>query len=302
MNKKCAFIGSKELGFEVFTRIACLYPDTLIGCITYDDSNDIRSKLSAFKDYCEKNNINLTIIKKSSELKSIIKNLKPDFCLVIGWYWILDESVLKLCNSGFIGIHASLLPKYRGCSPLVWSLINGEKETGISMFYFDKGTDSGNLISQKNIEILESDYIKDVLEKVEMETLEIIEEQYPLILEGKNKSFKQSEENVSYCSQRTALHGHINWSMSAKQIYNFIRAQSKPYPGAFVITKQNIKVQIYESEIFPYEYYGVPGQIVKIDKNVILVICKHGAINLIIESQYTDEEIKKIFKYGDILM
>ncbi|MCQ4923219.1 methionyl-tRNA formyltransferase [Tissierella carlieri] len=301
MDKKCVFIGSKDLGLKALKKIITTCPNTILGCITYDDSKDIRSKLGDFKEYCKGNKIDLIILKKPNELKSIIKKMEPNFCFVIGWYWIIDYETLKLCNDGFIGIHASLLPKYRGCSPLVWTLINGEEETGVSMFYFNEEIDSGDLIAQKEIKISNNDYIDDVLKKVEKEVFNIIEHQYPLIIKGMNNRYKQDNKEISYCAQRRPEDGRINWNKTAEEIYNFIRAQSHPYPGAFIITRKDEKVKIFKSEIFKYKYYGTPGQIVKIEKNTILVICKQGALNLSIENKYTDEEIREMFKYGDIL-
>lgn len=301
MKKKCLFIGSKELGFTIFKSLVEKYPSTILGCVTYDDRDDVRSKFNEFNEYCEEKDIHLEILDKPSKLKSIIENIKPDFCLVIGWYWIIGKETLKLCKSGFIGIHASLLPKYRGCSPLVWAMINGEKETGVSMFYFDEGIDSGEIIAQKSISILEQDYISDLLIKVENETKKIIDEEYPKIVNGTNEKMIQNNEDISYCAQRMPEHGRINWNSSSIDIYNFIRAQSKPYPGAYTVTNEGRIVKIFKSEIFKYMYYGLPGQIVSVQDNKVLVVCKNGAVLLSIDKNDIDDNLKDIFKYGDIL-
>lgn len=299
LEKKCLFIGSKQLGLSVLRAIYSTNPKSLVGCITINDIDDCRSSLDGFKEFCNSNNVNNKVINKPSELEKCIEIYKPDFCLVVGWYWILSENLLNLCKDGFVGIHASLLPSYRGFAPLVWAVINGERQTGVSLFYFDKNMDEGDIIQQKIIKIEESDYISNVLEKANNASVELIFENYPLLIEGKANRFMQDTVGVSYCSQRKAEDGKINWNNNKEYIYNFIRAQSHPYPGAFFIDGTGQKITIYEAEIFPYPYYGIPGQITNIEGDRITVCCKNGAV--IIKPQISKEEIKNRLKFGQKL-
>lgn len=295
----CLFIGSKELGLNIFKKIFMKFPQTVKGFVTFDDSNDLRSKFQEIKDYCNDNLIPFYQIKKNPELYDVVNNIKPDFCLVVGWYWIIESDVLDLCEKGFIGMHSSLLPKYRGCSPLVWAIINGEKETGISLFYINNKMDEGDLLYQKSISILDTDYVSDVMKKIEIESENIILKQYPLIISNQVKSFPQNDKDAFYCAQRNPESGKINWDQEPYEIYNFIRAQSKPYPGAFFYTPNGEKIFVYKSEIFVYKYYGNLGQIVKLEDNQILVVCKGGAIFL----KICENNQKKFnLKYGDILV
>lgn len=256
------------------------------------------STLNDFKEFSNKNKIELFILNKPSELEEVITKINPDLCFLIGWYWIIKEKILNMASYGFVGIHGSLLPKYRGWAPLVWPIINGEKESGISLFYLDNGLDSGDIIAQKKFLINVEDTIEDVLSKAERLAEIILIEYGPLLLNGKAPRTKQNDELASYCSKRTPSDGKIDWKDTNINIYNFIRAQTEPYPGAFCYSENNQKIIINKAKLFPYEYYGVPGLVVQINKESAIVTCGKGAI--IIEGIRTDtsqdKSIKELFK------
>ena len=168
----------------------------------------------------------------------------------------------------------SLLPSYRGQAPLVWAMINGEKKVGFSVFSFDNGTDTGDIWHQGEIEVAESDYIKDVLEKIEAGVISYFDNEIEKIVSGEVKPHKQSVINISYGAKRMECDGRIDWSWDANRIYNFVRAQSRPYPGAFTEYKGRI-YRIWDCEIFEHRVYGIPGQVLMIDKEqgYIVIVC-----------------------------
>ena len=102
----------------------------------------------------------------------------------MGWYWIFSEDVLNSVPNGFIGVHYSLLPKYRGFSPLVWSIINGENEAGFSMFSMNAGMDEGDIWLQKKISVGKNEYIGEIMDKFEKEVVNSFSELLPDILNG----------------------------------------------------------------------------------------------------------------------
>lgn len=303
MINRVMFIGSKKLGLRALQRLYEMDSSKLCGVITFDDGNDERSKLDEFIEYCKKENIELFIIKKNSELIDIIKNNKPELCMVICWYWIIANEVLELVPKGFLGIHASLLPKYRGNAPLVWAMINGEKKSGISLFYLNTEMDEGNIVGQLEFEIEDDDSIKEVLEKVESLSIDILSKYYPQVIEGTAISIPQNHLNASYCAKRCEFDGKINWNLENRRIYNFIRAQTKPYPGAYTYFNDNKKMYILEAEVFPYEYYGTAGLVAQVTNNKVVVTCGKGA--LILKKVQIDgeiiEDVKKVLKFGDRL-
>lgn len=174
------------------------------------------------------------------------------------------KSIRNIPPLGCAGLHASLLPKYRGGAPLVWAIINGEKETGISLFYLAEGVDDGNIISQKKVSVTLRDTIKTVYERIERATLSMLEETIPLIKERRVIPTKNEIEKGSLYPQRKPEDGLIDWNKPCLEIYNFIRAQTHPYPGAFTYHEKK-KLIIWRAKIFDFvDKSGAPGEVIKV--------------------------------------
>ena len=194
---------------------------------------------------------NIPVFTINQNIKSYyeeFEQLNPDFVLVIGWYYMLPKSFRDLPKKGMAGIHASLLPKYRGNAPLVWAMINGENKTGVSFFYFDEGVDTGDIIGQKSFKIENSDTIADVLIKTTLASKEVLLEKMPEIESNTVIRQKQDHSKATFFPKRSPKDGEINWSWDNTKINNFIRAQSKPYPGAFTYIEGK-KVILWDAEI-----------------------------------------------------
>lgn len=276
------FIGSKDSGLKVLKKIYHVAPDKLIGCVTANDLSDSRSSLMQIKEFCDENKIPIDILAGKNALTESLNKYKPDICFVMGWYYIIPEELIGQVPGGFIGIHNSLLPSHRGFAPVVWAIINEDKETGFSVFAIDKGMDTGKIWYQEKIKIETSDYVNDVLRKIDERISIFFDKYYIDILSGKICPVEQKPEKVSYGSMRVAEDGNIDWSRTANEVYNFIRAQSKPYPGAFTYYKKR-KIIIWKSKIFPHMIQGSPGQIGIIDtasKSVVVVCGENSGIVL----------------------
>lgn len=271
-SKRVIFIGSKQIGFECLKLMYRLNKKDLIGAVTIDDQKDTRTCYREIKNFCEQEKIKLHLVKDRSEFNRIIKKIKPDFGIVVGWYWMIDADVLKTVSGGFVGIHASLLPKYRGGAPLVWAMINGEQSAGVTLFSFTEGMDDGGIWGQKRIKVKDSDYISDVLLKIEKQALLLIKENYLKILSNSKKPKIQNHRLATYCALRIPEDGKICWHKSSQEIYNFIRAQSAPYPGAFTFNCGK-KIIIWKARPLKMIYYGTPGQVVKIAEEGVYVVC-----------------------------
>lgn len=268
------FVGSKESGLKILKKIHDMSVDLLVGCVTVDDREDTRSALDGFRSFCEKNNIDLDVLSGKCDLTDSVRKFVPDICFVMGWYYIISEELLYRVPGGVIGIHNSLLPRHRGFAPVVWSMISGENETGFSVFSFDRGMDTGVIWYQQKVSIDEGDYVSDVLDKINNEIDKFFDNNFLDILKGKVKPWKQCETNASYGARRTEADGKIDWSKSAQEIYNFIRAQSKPYPGAYAFYGEQ-KIRIWQARVFQHKIQGSPGQIGIIDSNngLAVIVC-----------------------------
>jgi methionyl-tRNA formyltransferase len=185
--------------------------------------------------------------KSISAYLELLEELKPDIILVMGWYYMVPEKIRNSAKYGAWGIHASMLPKYAGGAPLVWAIINGEDSTGVTLFKLDNGVDDGDIIIQKEIPIKFEETINDVYEKVIIVSKEIL-------LNAINSidtiiPIAQDKSIIEVFPQRSPDDGEIDFSKPSKIIYNFIRAQSAPYPGAFFRTVDGKKIIIEKARI-----------------------------------------------------
>ncbi len=191
---------------------------------------------------------------------------QPDLVLVLGWYYIVPTLIIKSVPFGCMAIHASLLPKYRGMAPITWAIINGEKETGVSLFYLEKGVDTGDIVAQKGIVIERADTVGSVYAQVTDVSIKILKEYLPLIARDEAPRIPQDHDRATIFPRRNPEDGLIDWTRSAQQLYDFIRAQTRPYPGAFsYYEKRKLHIWSATSIARPIDIEGNPGSIVKVN-------------------------------------
>lgn len=194
--------------------------------------------------YCEVDSKDGKRLRDYGELISVEK---LDLLLVLGFYYMIPKSIRDLAKFGSWGIHASLLPKYAGGAPLTWAIINGEKETGVTLFRMDDGVDDGDIIAQKKFNIEYSDTISEVYTKATLASKKILLNVFDNIDAVTFTS--QDKSKIQVYPHRSPGDGEINFSKNAEDIYNFIRAQSFPYPGAFFRTGDGKKIIIEKARI-----------------------------------------------------
>lgn len=291
MYNRVLFIGSKESGFKVLETIYRMSRESLVGCVTVDDCTDSRSYLKEFKEFCIDNDVESDVLNGKCNVEGSIEKFKPDICFVMGWYYLIPDRVLKRVKGGFVGIHNSLLPKHRGFAPVVWAMILGEKYSGFSVFLFEKGMDTGDILFQKKVPILEEDYVYDVLKKIDNEVEVFFRENYLRILSGELEAKKQGHSDISYCARRVPEDGEIDWNKQAHDIYNFVRAQSRPYPGAYTYYRGE-KYRIWRADVFEYPVYGSPGQIVLMADRKVIIACGENTGLVVSELEKVDSDEK----------
>ncbi|MBC6409702.1 MAG: methionyl-tRNA formyltransferase [Ekhidna sp.] len=253
------FFGASELGFQCCNSII-KNGFNVVGIFTIPREFSIKYRNSKskekiknylYKDFHQFEKSGISVFSVDGKLAGFnveIQNLKPDLIIVVSWYYLIPEAIISLAANGAIGIHASLLPKYRGNAPLVWAMINGESETGVSLFYIEKGVDKGAIIAQKKFNIDSNDTIKDLLEKARIAAIAVLNEALPKIKNNSVISIRQDHSKATTFPKRTPQDGLIDWSWDVVRIENFIKAQTKPYPGAFTYIGDK-KVIIWDAEI-----------------------------------------------------
>jgi methionyl-tRNA formyltransferase len=163
----------------------------------------------------------------------LLHSLDPDLVLVIGWGQILSREVLGVARIGTVGAHASLLPRNRGSAPVNWAIIRGEPTTGNSLFWLTEGIDEGDLIDQVEITISSFDTCASVYDRVAVANRDMITRLLPQLARGERPGRPQPASDSPILPRRRPCDGGIAWDSTPQDVYNFVRALTKPYPGAF---------------------------------------------------------------------
>lgn len=218
----------------------------------------------------------------TGDFVSKVKLINPDLIISVNFSQLLKSEIIGIPPRGCINTHASLLPKYRGRAPLNWAIINGEKATGVTVHYINEGIDTGDIILQERINIGEEEYIGDLLEKVKKIYPKLVDEAIDMIEENRVIRTKQNRKEGCYCGKRTPKDGQIDWNLSAREIYNLIRAVSKPYPGAYTYVKDS-KFTIWRASLdskVPVNNVIPNGTIQMIDDGYMFIKVKDGVLKL----------------------
>lgn len=219
---------------------------------------------------------------KPSEYKNVLQQIKPDIAFAIGWRYLISKEAYSVPPKGTLILHDSLLPKYRGFAPMNWAIINGESQTGVTLFYIAEGVDSGPIIDQLSTEIHIKDTAKTIDENIIKLYEKIIIKNLPDFESGKIKSLAQDESQASYTCKRTPEDGEINWQHSALQIYNLIRGLTHPFPGAYTTLKGK-RILVWGAEL-PEKietYVGnIPGRVLGKRDGMIEVLTGKGVLRL----------------------
>ena len=189
-----------------------------------------------------------------------------DLMFAVSWRYMIPATVYERARLGAFVFHDSLLPKYRGFSPTVWSMINGEDHTGVTLFEIAEGVDEGNVVAQKQVPIDKDETIAQVIERVTATYLAVLTDNLPALLAGNAARYPQDHSAATYTCKLLPEDFRIDWSAPTTQIYNLIRAVTEPYSGAYT-TIDGAAIRIWAAEpVSPtYHYVGrIPGRIVEV--------------------------------------
>ena len=200
-----------------------------------------------------------------SEFTSFVENEKCDLLVSMSFDQIFKKKILSLPKFGAINCHAGKLPRYRGRNVLNWVLINDEKEFGITVHFIDEGIDTGDIIEQKTFKINDSDNYQTLLQKSYSECPKILNKAIKKIFNGNVKRIPQQKMKAIplYCSRRKIGDEYINWNLSSREIFNFIRALCPPGPLAQTFLNNTlVKIEKAEEIKNAPKYIDKPGSII----------------------------------------
>lgn len=281
---KVVFMGTPDLSGVVLQGLIDGGYD-IIGVITKPDMKIGRKQVvieSPVKILAKKNNLPVyQPVKFKTEGVEILQKLAPDLIVVAAYGKILTKTALDVPRLGCINVHVSMLPKYRGASPVQNAILAGEKETGVTIMLMDEGIDTGDILAQEKVAIDPSDTTETLMQKLAASGAETLLQTLPLWIDGKIEPTPQDHSLATHCKTIDREDGKIVWSNTAQEIYDRYRAFT-PWPGIFTSWKISdetvrlklISIGLSETEIF--EKYKI-GEVFKIDNNVC-VQTKDGAI------------------------
>ncbi len=231
---------------------------------------------------------------KNGEGVKLLEELKPDICVVVAYGKILPEDFLNYPKYGCINIHGSILPKYRGASPIQCSVLNGDEYAGVTSMQMDIGLDTGDMLITEKLRILENETTGELYERLTHLGAEVLIKTLISIENGTASPIKQDESQSSYAPMLDKSMSPVNWSDSAEKIHNQIRGLD-PWPVAqTVLDGKNLK--LFRSKITD-KVSGAPGEASSL-KEGLAVVCGDNKALLIEEVQY---EGKKRMKSADFL-
>ncbi|MEO8344768.1 MAG: formyltransferase [Betaproteobacteria bacterium] len=169
----------------------------------------------------------------TDEIVERIRDLRPAFLFSFYYRHMLSPALLALPARGALNMHGSLLPKYRGRAPVNWAVLHGESETGATLHYMATKPDAGDIVAQTAVPVLPDETAQDVFEKVTAAAVATLDRVVLPLVEGRAPRIPQDLAKGSYFGGRKPEDGRIDWSRSAREIHNLVRAVAPPYPGAF---------------------------------------------------------------------
>ena len=209
-----------------------------------------------------------------------LKTRQPDLIAVAAFGQILPKSLLEIPRLGCLNVHTSLLPKYRGASPIQSAILNGETETGVTIMQMDVGLDTGAILTQRPTPIHPEDNAATLHDRLALLGAELLVETIPAYAVGTIQPQPQAHELATHVAKIKKEDGRIDWTQPAPAIWNRIRAFT-PWPGAFTFLPaqpQPLLLKLWQAEVVSQS--SAAGEILSADKNGIIIACGEGALRV----------------------
>ncbi len=218
---------------------------------------------------------------KREDTLNILKELSPDVIVVVAYGKILPESILNLPKYGCVNVHASLLPRHRGASPIQWSIVCGDKVTGVTTMQMDKGMDTGDILMVSQEEISESDTAETLFDRLAVKGADLALETLKGLENGTITPVKQNDSEATYAPIINKGMGEIDFNKTATEINNLIRGLN-PWPVAYTRVKEGKTLKIYTASVCELEdKTSAPGTVVSCNKGLIVACGEGTALKLI---------------------
>lgn len=278
---KVVFMGTPDFAVETLREIL-LAGHEVAAVVTQPDKPKGRGKelsMSPVKEFAKANGLTVWQPLKARDEAFIgqIRQIAPDVIVVVAFGQILPDSILTMPKYGCVNVHASLLPKYRGASPIQWAVIDGEKESGVTTMLMDTGVDTGDMLLQKSVPLSEKDTGGSLFDKLSVIGAKLLVETLKGLEEGTIQRIPQEHAKATHTKKIEKSLGELDFRKGAKELECLIRGLN-PWPSAF--TKFHGKIlKIWDADVVSGDFSEYePGQVVSADKTGLVVKCGENAL------------------------
>ncbi|HLS35120.1 MAG TPA: methionyl-tRNA formyltransferase [Bacillota bacterium] len=283
--KRIVFMGTPDFAVPILEQL--LQTKYEIGLVVTQPDRPVGRRRTLtpppVKITAKKHNIPVFQPEKLSDNFEEIMKYHPDVIITAAYGQFLPKELLELPKYGCINVHASLLPKLRGGAPIHYAILQGEKETGITIMYMEEKLDAGDILTQRAIPIEQEDDVGILHDKLSELGAELLMETLPKLFENSITPIKQNEAEATFAPNITRDIEKIHWSKTSEEVYNHIRGL-RPWPVAYT-TYENNNIKIWKAQVIDKTFTGEAGEIVDVKDEYFTVVCGDGKGVIITELQ-----------------
>jgi methionyl-tRNA formyltransferase len=241
--------------------------------VTHPQSDHAYEKIwsDSVADLAAAHDVPVLLRNRPDDLLAPLKEADPDIIVANNWRTWLPPEIFTLPRHGTLNVHDSLLPAYAGFSPLIWALINGEPEVGITAHMMDASLDAGDIVLQRAVPVGPTDTTTDLFHKTVDLIGPITIDALALVDGGNTSLVQQDRSKASFFHKRSIKDSHIDWTWPAEVIERLVRAQSNPYPNAFTFHRDT-RVRVVKASVSQAKYGGTPGRIFIREGNGVVIV------------------------------
>jgi methionyl-tRNA formyltransferase len=280
------FIGTGEIGLTALHALTKATEHHVLAVVTQPDrpvGRQLKLAASPIKEAAFKLHLKIYQPEKIGGATSVaqLKYLKPDLIVVAAYGQILTKEILNLPKYGCLNIHASLLPKYRGASPIHAAIAAGEKESGVTIMYMDEGLDTGDILLQDSVVLRRRETTETLHDRLAKIGAEALMKALALVAETRAPRTKQESAKATLTKKLRKEDGHIKWDRPQREIDAHIRAMTSwPSAYAWIPQEKDQKMLKIFTTILSNRAKGKPGEILRVDKHGVLVAAGVGGLLL----------------------
>lgn len=283
---KVVFIGSGEIGIPCLDWLTESKDHQVMAVVTQPDraaGRQLKLHANPIKEVAFKRHVRIYQPENVNHKTVVaqLRYLEADVFVVVAYGQILSREILNLPRLGCLNVHASLLPKYRGASPIQAVIKAGDRYSGITLMWMDEGLDSGDILCASRLSLKSDETGKSLHDRLAQLAPKTLEEGLTLLAKGKAPRLKQDKSEVTYAKKLKKEDGLVNWNLEQKKVDQQIRAMI-PWPGAYTyipLGKQMKTLKIFQT-IISHRCKGKPGEVIRVDKHGILVATQKGGLLL----------------------